>query len=163
MSDCNSCSSKDGCNKDKESCMIENNPLNKVKKIIGVMSGKGGVGKSSISVIVAKQLKDFKKEVDTLIETNDFKKDEAIFNVLREYIKQTKTILFEGDGYSEAWEKEAKKRGLSNHKTTPKALKASAQLFKLFKYLSIHLFSFILYISFIKLKAYNNIFFPFSF
>lgn len=57
MSDCNSCSSKDGCNKDKESCMIENNPLNKVKKIIGVMSGKGGVGKSSISVIIAKQLK----------------------------------------------------------------------------------------------------------
>lgn len=57
MSDCNSCSSKDGCNKDKESCMIENNPLNNVKKIIGVMSGKGGVGKSSISVIVAKQLK----------------------------------------------------------------------------------------------------------
>ena len=57
MSDCNSCSSKDGCKKDKESCMIENNPLNNVKKIIGVMSGKGGVGKSSISVIVAKQLK----------------------------------------------------------------------------------------------------------
>ena len=57
MSDCNSCSSKDGCNKDKESCMIENNPLNKVKKIIGVMSGKGGVGKSSISVVIAKQLK----------------------------------------------------------------------------------------------------------
>ena len=57
MSDCNSCSSKDGCNKDKESCMIENNPLNNVKKIIGVMSGKGGVGKSSISVIIAKQLK----------------------------------------------------------------------------------------------------------
>jgi len=57
MSDCNSCSSKDGCNKDKENCMIENNPLNNVKKIIGVMSGKGGVGKSSISVIIAKQLK----------------------------------------------------------------------------------------------------------
>ena len=57
MSDCNSCSSKDGCNKDKESCMIENNPLNNVKKIIGVMSGKGGVGKSSISVVIAKQLK----------------------------------------------------------------------------------------------------------
>ena len=59
MSDCNSCSSKDGCNKDKESCMIENNPLNNVKKIIGVMSGKGGVGKSSISVIIAKHLKEF--------------------------------------------------------------------------------------------------------
>ena len=66
MSDCNSCSSKDGCNKDKESCMIENNPLNKVKKIIGVMSGKGGVGKSSISVIIAKQLKEFGYSVGVL-------------------------------------------------------------------------------------------------
>lgn len=57
MSDCNSCSSKDSCNKDKGSCMIENNPLNNVKKIIGVMSGKGGVGKSSISITIAKHLK----------------------------------------------------------------------------------------------------------
>ncbi|MFT7350330.1 MAG: glutamine synthetase [Flavobacterium sp.] len=79
---------------------------------------------TTLNSIVAKQLKDFKKEVDALIETKDLKKDEAIFNVLREYIKVTKNILFEGDGYSEAWEKEAKKRGLSNHKTTPKALKA---------------------------------------
>jgi glutamine synthetase len=31
-------------------------------------------------------------------------------------------VLFEGDGYSEEWEKEAKKRGLSNVKTTPYAL-----------------------------------------
>ncbi len=77
-----------------------------------------------LNTIVAKQLKDFKIEVDNLIETKDMKKDDAIFNVLREYIKQFKTILFEGDGYSEAWEQEAAKRGLSNHKTTPKALKA---------------------------------------
>ena len=77
-----------------------------------------------VNSIVAKQLKDFKKEVDALIEEKGMKKDDAIFNVLREYIKQTKNILFEGDGYSEAWEKEAKKRGLSNHKTTPAALKA---------------------------------------
>ena len=66
MSDCNSCSSKDGCNKDKENCMIENNPLNNVKKIIGVMSGKGGVGKSSISVIIAKQLKELGYSVGVL-------------------------------------------------------------------------------------------------
>ena len=79
---------------------------------------------TTLNCIVAKQLKDFKKEVDALIEKKDLKKDEAIFNVLREYIKGTKNILFEGDGYSEAWELEAKKRGLSNHKTTPTALKA---------------------------------------
>ncbi|HNP34091.1 MAG TPA: glutamine synthetase III [Flavobacterium sp.] len=79
---------------------------------------------TTLNSIVAKQLKDFKKEVDALIDKKGLKKDEAIFNVLREYIKQTKNILFEGDGYSEAWEKEAKKRGLSNHKTTPLALKA---------------------------------------
>lgn len=79
---------------------------------------------TTLNSIVAKQLKDFKNEVDTLIDKKDLKKDEAIFNVLREYIKQTKNILFEGDGYSDAWEKEAKKRGLSNHKTTPTALKA---------------------------------------
>lgn len=81
---------------------------------------------TTLNTIVAKQLKDFKKEVDTLIEKKGLKKDEAIFNVLREYIKQSKNILFEGDGYSEAWEKEAKKRGLSNFKTTPQALKARA-------------------------------------
>jgi glutamine synthetase len=87
-------------------------------------SANCAVSMTTLNTIVAKQLKDFKKEVDTLIEKKDLKKDEAIFNVLREYIKQTKAILFEGDGYSEAWEKEAKKRGLSNHKTTPEALKA---------------------------------------
>jgi glutamine synthetase len=94
---------------------------------------------TTLNSIVAKQLKEFKKEVDTLIEKKDLKKDEAIFNVLREYIKQTKSILFEGDGYSEAWEKEAKKRGLSNHKTTPTALKAkvSQKALDLFKDLNV--------------------------
>ena len=76
-----------------------------------------------LNTIVAKQLKDFKKEVDTLIKTKNLKKDEAIFNVLREYIKASKKILFEGNGYSAEWEKEAKKRGLSNNKTTPEAIK----------------------------------------
>jgi glutamine synthetase len=77
-----------------------------------------------LNTIVAKQLIDFKKEVDQLIEKKDLKKDEAVFNVLREYIKSTKAILFEGNGYGKAWEDEAKKRGLSNNKTTPEALKA---------------------------------------
>jgi glutamine synthetase len=77
-----------------------------------------------LNSIVAKQLIDFKAEVDTLIEKKDMKKDDAIFNVLREYIKTSKNILFEGNGYSDEWQKEAKKRGLSNNKTTPEALKA---------------------------------------
>lgn len=76
-----------------------------------------------LNTIVAKQLKDFKVEVDLLIEGKDFKKDEAIFNVLREYIKSSRNILFEGNGYGAEWEKEAKKRGLSNHIKTPEALK----------------------------------------
>lgn len=77
-----------------------------------------------LNTIVAKQLKDFKIEVDKLIEIKDLKKDEAIFNVLREYIKSSRNILFEGNGYGVEWEKEAKKRGLSNHKSTPEAIKA---------------------------------------
>lgn len=89
---------------------------------------------TDLNSVVAKQLMDFKNEVDILIEKKDMKKDDAIFNVLREYIKTSKAILFEGNGYSDAWEKEAKKRGLSNNKTTPVALKAkiskkSMQLF----------------------------------
>ena len=75
-----------------------------------------------MNAIMAKQLRDFKVEVDALVEKG-LKKDEAIFNVLREYIKQSKNIMFEGDGYSEDWAKEAKKRGLNNLKTTPEALK----------------------------------------
>jgi len=76
-----------------------------------------------LNAIVARQLIEFKKEVDALIDKK-MKKDDAIFNVLREYIKDSKRIRFEGDGYGDAWEKEAKKRGLSNNKTTPEALKA---------------------------------------
>lgn len=92
-----------------------------------------------LNSIVAKQLIDFKKEVDALIAKKDMKKDDAIFNVLREYIKQSKRILFEGNGYSDEWEKEAKKRKLSNNKTTPEALKAkvSESSLKLFEDLNV--------------------------
>ncbi len=76
-----------------------------------------------LNMIVAKQLRDFKAAVDTIIEKEQLKKDEAIFNVLREYIKESERILFEGDGYGKAWKKEAGKRGLSQAKNTPEALK----------------------------------------
>ncbi|SDS11598.1 glutamine synthetase [Formosa sp. Hel1_31_208] len=92
-----------------------------------------------LNSIVAKQLLDFKQEVEQMISKKDMKKDDAIFNVLREYIKKAKPILFEGNGYSEAWEKEAKKRGLSNNKSTPEALKAkvSVQAIRLFEDLGV--------------------------
>lgn len=77
-----------------------------------------------LNAIVAQQLIEFKAEVDALISNKKMKKDDAIFNVLREYIKDSKRIRFEGDGYGQAWEQEAAKRGLSNNKTTPEALKA---------------------------------------
>ena len=76
-----------------------------------------------LNTIVAKQLIAFRKEVDILVDKKNLKKDEAVFNVLREYIKTSKRIRFDGDGYSADWEKEAKKRKLSNNRTTPEALK----------------------------------------
>ena len=76
-----------------------------------------------LNMIVSEQLRKFKVAVDILIEKG-MKKDDAIFNVLRELIKSSKKIRFEGDGYSDEWVKEAKKRGLNNFKTTPEALKA---------------------------------------
>jgi len=79
-----------------------------------------------LNTMVAKQLTDFKQEVDALLKANNkktTKKEDAILKVLQGYAKSIKPILFEGDGYSKAWEEEAAKRGLSNHKTTPQALK----------------------------------------
>ncbi|MGL5676607.1 MAG: Mrp/NBP35 family ATP-binding protein [Cellulosilyticaceae bacterium] len=56
MSNCNTCPSHGSCSKDQAQCGIENNPHNNIKHVIGVMSGKGGVGKSSMSVMIAKEL-----------------------------------------------------------------------------------------------------------
>ncbi len=78
-----------------------------------------------LNAIVADQLLKFKKDVDALISKN-VDKDEAIFQVLRTYIIESKKIRFEGNGYGEEWVKEAAKRGLSNIKTTPEALGAFA-------------------------------------
>ena len=74
-----------------------------------------------LNTIMAETLATFKKEVDALIEKGD-KKEVAIMQVIKTYIKESKKVLFEGDGYSDEWTKEAAKRGLPNLKTTPTAL-----------------------------------------
>ncbi len=77
----------------------------------------------TLNTILAATLKQFKKDVDGLIEKGD-KKEIAIMHVIQKYIVESKTVLFEGDGYSAEWAKEAERRGLPNIKTTPLAFDA---------------------------------------
>lgn len=74
-----------------------------------------------LNAIVAAQLIEFKTEVDKQIKKGT-KKDLALLNVVRKYIKDSKAIRFEGNGYSDEWAVEAEARGLANTKSTPKAL-----------------------------------------
>ncbi len=76
-----------------------------------------------LNTIVAQQLMDFKKQVDAKINRGR-KQDAAILDVIKDYIKTSEAIRFEGDGYSDAWVKEAESRGLSNIKKTPHAMDA---------------------------------------
>jgi len=76
-----------------------------------------------LNAIVADQLVKFKVEVDKLIKKGE-KKDIALLTIIKRYIKESKDIRFEGNGYSQEWEDEAAKRGLANIKTTPAALDA---------------------------------------
>ncbi|PKQ69339.1 putative protein related to glutamine synthetase [Raineya orbicola] len=76
-----------------------------------------------LNTIVAHQLQIFKEEVDKRIAKGE-KKEAAIINVLKNYIKESKKVIFEGDGYSEEWKKEAKKRGLTNITSCVEALEA---------------------------------------
>jgi glutamine synthetase len=88
-----------------------------------------------LNTIVGHQLNLFKQEVDALLKSKKtLKKEDAIKTVLRGYLKESQKVLFGGNGYSEEWVKEAKRRGLNNIKSTPKALEAylSKSSFELF-------------------------------
>jgi glutamine synthetase len=86
-------------------------------------SANTAVAMTVLNSAVAEQLIEFKKDVDKLI-AKDIKKDEAIFQVLRQYISDSKPIRFEGNNYSDEWKKEAAKRGLSNINNPVEALDA---------------------------------------
>jgi len=87
------------------------------------VGGNANVGQpmTALNTVVAEQLTQFKEEVDKLISSGKDKRL-AIVEVLRKYIKDSKDVRFEGDGYSDEWVKEAEKRGLPNIKDTPRAL-----------------------------------------
>jgi glutamine synthetase len=78
---------------------------------------------TALNLIVAEQLDQFYTAVSAQMEKGEEKRL-AIVNVLRQYIKESKDIRFEGDGYSEEWVKEAAKRKLGNVKNAPRALEA---------------------------------------
>ncbi|MCS7005358.1 MAG: glutamine synthetase III [Cytophagales bacterium] len=90
-----------------------------------------------LNLMVADQLFILSEKVEKQIEKG-VEKRLAIVNVLREFIKASKLIRFDGDSYSEEWIKEAKKRGLPNITNTPEALdeyiaEKNVKLFKRYK------------------------------
>lgn len=76
----------------------------------------------ALNAIMAEAIDEMREAIESEIKSGKELQD-AIFTVLRREIRATKPIRFEGDGYSEAWHKEAKKRGLPNHKNLPEAMK----------------------------------------
>jgi len=76
-----------------------------------------------LNTILGETLAQFKVDVDKLIDGGE-KKEVAIMQIIQKYIVESKSVLFEGNNYSEEWEKEAAKRGLPNVKTTPLAIDA---------------------------------------
>ncbi|ELR73583.1 Glutamine synthetase type III, GlnN [Fulvivirga imtechensis AK7] len=76
-----------------------------------------------LNLIVADQLTQFYDAVQKEMKKGAEKRM-AIVSILRKYIKESKAIRFEGDGYSDGWKNEAEKRGLSNISDTPRALDA---------------------------------------
>ncbi len=74
-----------------------------------------------INAAMAHQLNRFKAQVDKLM-NEGVNRDDAIFRILKETINASKSIRFEGDGYSDEWKEEATERGLTNINHVPEAL-----------------------------------------
>ncbi len=72
----------------------------------------------SLNAAMAEALSSFKQRVDALIAKGETKVS-AIIDVLREDIKTCKPIRFDGNGYSEEWVEEARRRGLDVENSCP--------------------------------------------
>ena len=72
----------------------------------------------TLNTAVASELTAFRKAVDAKIEAG-VKKEKAIYEVLKKMIKECKAIHFDGNGYSDEWKAEAKRRGLDCETSTP--------------------------------------------
>ncbi len=77
----------------------------------------------ALNAAMAKQLNQFYDDVKAIIDKG-VKKDEAIFQVLKKYIVESKKIIYNGNGYSQEWVEEAKRRGLTNISEMPLAQQA---------------------------------------
>ena len=73
---------------------------------------------AALNTAVAAQLFEFKAEVDAKI-AGGSTKEKAIFDVIKSYIKASKAIRFDGNGYSDEWKVEAEKRGLDCESCVP--------------------------------------------
>lgn len=91
-----------------------------------------------LNTAVAQQLTRFKADVDELLK-RDYKKDEAILQVLRRYVQESKAVLYEGNGYSEDWYQEASRRGLKSINNVPEAFKAylTSESIKMFEEMNV--------------------------
>lgn len=94
----------------------------------------------ALNSVVAAQLTEFKASVDYLISQGK-RKEEAILEIVKQYIRESKPIRFDGNGYGDAWKEEAKKRGLDCNGSTPEVIEAytSEQSLKIFE--DMHIFT----------------------
>ena len=81
-------------------------------------SANCGAAVLALNATVAEQLNLFREEVDALIAKGEAK-ERALFTVIKRYLKECRDIRFDGNGYSEAWQEEAERRGLDIETSVP--------------------------------------------
>src|ERR1019366_7325465 len=94
-----------------------------------------------LNTIVAESVDELADKLEDALKGSGATLEKAVTKVVKDVWSANKRIVFDGDGYSEAWHKEAEQRGLANLRTTPDALpwlvdKQTVAAFKKYKVLS---------------------------